>query len=76
MNTKPFRVRLKDSTPESLEKRVKEKLNAGYDLHTPPITPVPTSHKLYSFKSSFGRQRSVSAGDRIITSYYAVVEKV
>jgi hypothetical protein len=45
MHSKPFRVRLKDSTPESLEKRVKEKLNAGYSLHTPP-TPVPTSHKL------------------------------
>jgi hypothetical protein len=75
MHSKPFRVRLKDTTPESLEKRVKEKLNAGYSLHTPP-TPVPTSHKLYSFKSSFGRQRSVPGGDRIITSYYAVVEKV
>jgi hypothetical protein len=75
MFIKPFRVSMKDSTKESLEKRVQEKLNAGYRLFK-PITAVPTSHKLYSFKSSFGRQRSVPAGDRIITSYYAVVEKV
>jgi hypothetical protein len=75
MHSKPFRVPMKDSTKESLEKRVQEKLDSGYTLHTPP-TAVPTSHKLYSFKSSFGRQRSVPVGDRIITSYYAVVEKV
>jgi hypothetical protein len=75
MHSKPFRVSMKDSTKESLEKRVQEKLDSGYTLYK-PVTPVPTSHKLYSYKSSFGRQRSVPAGDRIITSYYAVVEKV
>jgi hypothetical protein len=70
----PFKVRLKDATKESLMKRINEKLNAGYSLHTPP-TPVQTAHKLYSYKSTYGRKRSVSAGDRIVTSYYAVVVK-
>jgi hypothetical protein len=66
---------MKDSTKESLEKRVQEKLNSGYTIYK-PITPVPTSHKIYSFRSSFGRQRATPAGDRIITSYFAVVEKI
>lgn len=75
MHSKPFRVPMKDSTRESLEKRVQEKVDAGYTIYR-PVTPVDSSHKLYSYKSASGRQRSVRSGDRIITSYFAVVEKV
>jgi hypothetical protein len=72
---KKFKVQLKDICMKSLEKRVQEKLNAGYTLHT-PITPVKSDVKDYSWRDSKGNRRSFTEGSNIYTNYFAVVERV
>jgi hypothetical protein len=69
----PFKVRLKDINPQSLAKRIQEKLHAGYSLHT-DITPVNRLRNDYTYRDNKGQKYSF-AGNETLTNYYAVVVK-
>jgi hypothetical protein len=69
-----FKVPLPDSNKESLERRVQEKLDAGYTLLT-PIRSESILRNDYNWREKHGKQYSF-AGNELHTKYKAVVMKV
>jgi hypothetical protein len=72
VQSNPFKVKMNDINKKSLEKRVQEKLDAGYILHT-PITSSHIDTKEYSYTEKRGYKYQ---GNREKGTYYAVVVKI
>ncbi len=67
----PFKVPMQDVSKKSLQKRVNEKLAAGYTLHT-PITEKSENRKVFQHTAKHGYKFK---GDENIGVFFAVVVK-